>query len=75
MPITIKCHDVRGTDPVWFSRVGGIISETSFKFFVQFVFYAALYCVFTAAFTAKFVVERTSAGEGVDTHWIIVLSW
>ena len=29
------------------SRVGGVVSETSFKFFVQFVAWAAILCIFT----------------------------
>lgn len=40
------------------SRVGGIVSETSQKFFVLFVFWGAVYCVFSLILMAKFVAER-----------------
>ncbi|KAL8686125.1 MAG: hypothetical protein Q9224_005545, partial [Gallowayella concinna] len=38
--------------------VGGIVSETSQKFFVLFVIWGSVYCVFTLAIMAKFVAER-----------------
>ncbi|KAL8706181.1 MAG: hypothetical protein Q9201_000759 [Fulgogasparrea decipioides] len=38
--------------------VGGIVSETSQKFFVLFVVWGAIYCVVTMIFMAKFVAER-----------------
>ena len=38
-------------------RVGGIIGETSFKFFIQFLIYGMLYCVFVLAAMAVFVAE------------------
>ncbi|KAL8998109.1 MAG: hypothetical protein Q9169_002802 [Polycauliona sp. 2 TL-2023] len=52
--------------------VGGIVSETSQKFFVLFVCWGSIYCVFILIFMAKFVAERAHAG--VDIHWIVVLS-
>lgn len=27
-------------------RVGGVVSETSFKFFIQFVSYTSMFCIF-----------------------------
>lgn len=40
------------------ARVGGVVSETSQKFFVQFVVWGAVYCLFNLIFMAKFVAER-----------------
>ena len=39
------------------ARVGGVVSETSFKFFVQFVFWAAIYCTYNLTVMAIFVAE------------------
>ncbi|CAO1596751.1 Palmitoyltransferase pfa5 [Xanthoria calcicola] len=52
--------------------VGGIVSETSQKFFVLFVCWGSIYCAFILVFMAKFVAER--AHTGVNVHWIVVLS-
>lgn len=38
-------------------RVGGIVSETDFKLFIQFVSYTAVYCCFVLVFMAVFVAE------------------
>lgn len=40
-----------------FSRVGGVVSETSFKFFIQFVFYTMVFCLFCLIVCAYFVAE------------------
>ena len=34
-----------------------MVSETSFKFFVQFVFWAAIYCIFNLAVMGCFAAE------------------
>lgn len=39
------------------SRVGGVVSETSFKFFIQFVVYTALFCGFALIVSAVFTAE------------------
>ncbi|KAG7008442.1 hypothetical protein G7Y79_00005g015830 [Physcia stellaris] len=39
------------------SEVGGVISENSFKFFIQFVFWAAIYCIYNLTVMALFVAE------------------
>lgn len=39
-------------------RVGGVVSETSFKFFIQFLFYAMLFVTFNGVVMAVFVAER-----------------
>lgn len=43
-----------------FFRVGGIISETNFKFFLQFVLYASVYWLHVLVFMAVFVAEVRS---------------
>ena len=42
-------------------RVGGIVSETNFKFFTQFVAWTAVFCVFVLIFMAVFVAELKQA--------------
>lgn len=34
-----------------------MVSETSFKFFIQFVFYTAVYCIFALIVTAYFTAQ------------------
>lgn len=38
-------------------RVGGVVSETSFKLFIQFVAYTAVYCTFALIVSAFFTAE------------------
>ena len=38
-------------------RVGGVVSETSFKFFILFVAWTAVYCFFNLAVAAYFLAE------------------
>ncbi len=38
-------------------RVGGVVSETSFKFFVQFIAWTAAYCLFTLILMAITISE------------------
>lgn len=38
-------------------RVGGVVSETSFKFFIQFVAWTAVYCTFNLILMAYFLAE------------------
>lgn len=38
-------------------RVGGVVSETSFKFFIQFVVYTAIFCAFILIVTAIYTAE------------------
>lgn len=46
-------------------RVGGIVGETSYKFFVQFLFYASAYCIFTLTCFAVYL-----ARAGTNGFWI-----
>lgn len=55
--------------------VGGIVSETSFKFFIQFLFYTALFCTHTLIFTAYFLAQRTKEGYRLDVHWVLLLAF
>ncbi|KAJ9196101.1 hypothetical protein DTO164E3_6231 [Paecilomyces variotii] len=53
--------------------VGGVVSETSYKFFIQFVFYTSLFCIFNIIITAVFTAElRQNAGR-VNAQWLVVL--
>lgn len=50
-------------------RVGGIVGETSFKFFIQFLSYTALFCTFLLVTMAIFVaevVQKVSLGLPLD---------
>ncbi|KAI9795214.1 MAG: palmitoyltransferase pfa5 [Piccolia ochrophora] len=68
--------------PIWCStcfnwkpdRVGGIVSMMNFKFFIQFLVYAALYCIFVLVFMAVFVSEVQKQPVPLDTHFITVLA-
>ena len=54
---------------------GGIISATSFKFFTQFVFFAAVYSLYNLVHMAVWVAElRQNTGE-LNVHWIITLAF
>jgi palmitoyltransferase len=55
--------------------VGGIVSETSVKFFIQFCFYAALFCINTLVFMAYFFAERHRKTGFLDVHWILTLAF
>lgn len=55
--------------------VGGIVSETSIKFFIQFCFYAALFCINTLVFMAYFFAERHRKTGFLDVHWILALAF
>ncbi|OAL39549.1 hypothetical protein AYO20_00946 [Fonsecaea nubica] len=55
--------------------VGGIVSETSFKFFIQFTFWAALFCLHTLVVMAYYFARRRSEEPGnfINVHWILTL--
>lgn len=52
--------------------VGGIVSETNYKFFIQFTFYAALYCIFMVTVLAKVTAERVSK---VSQEFVVCLNF
>lgn len=49
------------------SRVGGIVSETNFKFFLQFVSYASIYWLHVLVFMAVYVAEVKSEVSGFSS--------
>ena len=55
--------------------VGGIVSETSFKYFIQFCFYTALFCTHSLVFMAYFFAERHRQSGFLDVHWILTLAF
>lgn len=53
--------------------VGGMVAETSFKFFVQFVFYAAIFCTICLVPAALGVNAQLRSGSGVDAQVCVVV--
>ncbi|EAA60739.1 hypothetical protein AN4697.2 [Aspergillus nidulans FGSC A4] len=51
--------------------VGGVVSETSFKFFIQFVFYTALFCMTVLIVCAIYTAELRQDTGDVNPHWAI----
>ncbi|KAL5042707.1 Palmitoyltransferase pfa5 [Aspergillus fruticulosus] len=51
--------------------VGGVVSETSFKFFIQFVFYTALFCITVLVVCAIYTAELRRDTGDVNPHWAI----
>lgn len=41
-------------------RVGGPVGENNFKFFIQFVFYTAIYCLHLLVVMSIYVAEQKS---------------
>ncbi|GBF66145.1 palmitoyltransferase [Trichophyton mentagrophytes] len=54
--------------------VGGVVSETSFKFFIQFLFYAMLFVIFNGVVMAVFVAEHKKMFGTLNIHWLVVLA-
>ncbi len=54
--------------------VGGIVSETSFKYFIQFNVYAAFFCIMVLTTTSVFIAERRRIDPGfLDIHYFLIL--
>ncbi|KIW70639.1 hypothetical protein PV04_02886 [Phialophora macrospora] len=54
--------------------VGGIVSETSFKFFIQFTGWAALFCLHALVVMSYYLARRRSEEPGfLNVHWILTL--
>ena len=53
--------------------VGGIVSETSFKFFIQFTFWGGLFCLFNLIHVAYFFAERQRHGASLNAHWLVMI--
>ncbi|KAK2867751.1 hypothetical protein FQN49_003509 [Arthroderma sp. PD_2] len=54
--------------------VGGVVSETSFKFFIQFLFYALLFVIFNGVVMAIFVAELRREFGSLNIHYIVILA-
>ncbi|KFY38139.1 hypothetical protein V494_04501 [Pseudogymnoascus sp. VKM F-4513 (FW-928)] len=54
--------------------VGGVVGENSFKFFVQFVAYAFLYCLFVVVVTAIYLKEDLSNTSGLNGHFVALVA-
>ena len=55
--------------------VGGIVSETSFKYFVQFTFYGGLFTLHTLVVMAYYYAQRRQAEGFINVHWILNLAF
>ncbi|KAJ5240989.1 uncharacterized protein N7469_002580 [Penicillium citrinum] len=53
--------------------VGGVVSETSFKFFIQFVFYTATFCTFALIVFAYFTAQLKHDTGNVNAHWCVCI--
>ncbi|EED17522.1 DHHC zinc finger membrane protein [Talaromyces stipitatus ATCC 10500] len=53
--------------------VGGVVSESSFKFFLQFVIYTAFFTCFCLIVLAIFVAEHRSDTGRVNAQWVVAL--
>lgn len=53
--------------------VGGVVSETSFNFFIQFTSWTAIFCIFNIIHLAVFMAEYKRKTGTADVHWIITL--
>ena len=54
-------------------RVGGVVGETSFKFFFQTVCYSALFCTFVLVTTAVMVSDRVVYHQYIPNSWLALL--
>ena len=54
--------------------VGGVVSETSYKFFAQFVGWGALYCIFNLVVMAFFIAEYNKSTGRLNVHWVITVA-
>ncbi|PGH09960.1 hypothetical protein GX51_00226 [Blastomyces parvus] len=53
--------------------VGGVVSETSFKFFIQLLFYTFLFTTLILVALAIFVAQYRKETGKLIVHWIVVL--
>ncbi|KAK3996311.1 putative palmitoyltransferase [Cladorrhinum sp. PSN332] len=54
--------------------VGGVVSETSFKFFIQFTFYTAVYCLVVIIAAIICLTQKIQSGAGADGVVIAILA-
>ncbi|KAK5013321.1 palmitoyltransferase pfa5, partial [Cryomyces antarcticus] len=55
-------------------RVGGVVSETSFKYFVQFTSYGSLLSIFLLIVMAYAIADAKSYGVTPSVHWIVAIA-
>jgi palmitoyltransferase len=55
--------------------VSGIVSESSFKFFIQFCFWATLFTFTTLVVMAYYFAERRKREGFINVHWILALAF
>ncbi|KAJ5381660.1 Palmitoyltransferase pfa5 [Penicillium cataractarum] len=53
--------------------VGGVVSETSFKFFIQFVVYTAIFCGYLLIVTAYYTAEIRRNTGGANAYWAVCI--
>lgn len=53
--------------------VGGVVSETSFNFFIQFTAWSLLFCIFNLVLLAVFVARYRRVTSTANVHWVIAL--
>ncbi|KAF4312079.1 Palmitoyltransferase pfa5 [Botryosphaeria dothidea] len=56
-------------------RVGGIVSETTMKFFIQFTFYGTLLTLFILIVDAILLARDKSNGRSIDSHMAVLLGF
>jgi palmitoyltransferase len=54
--------------------VGGVVSETSWKFFIQFVCYTFLLCGTVIILFAILLAENVRQGGQINVHFVVALS-
>lgn len=53
--------------------VGGVVAESTFKQFVQFLVYALLYVIVNFAIFVAYTIERHRKLGGYTVHWIVAI--
>ncbi|KAI5791886.1 DHHC palmitoyltransferase-domain-containing protein [Geopyxis carbonaria] len=51
-------------------RVGGVVAETSYRYFYQVVFWGLFYCLFVMISMAIYINKRSKDGDGLDSTWM-----
>ena len=54
--------------------VGGVVSETSFNFFIQFTGWSAIFSIFNLVHLSVFVSEYSRATGTINVHWVVSLA-
>jgi len=54
--------------------VGGVVAEASFKYFLQFTFYAAILCTEILIVMAYFFAQRRKHTDFLNTHWVVMIA-